>query len=71
MDEYTVTLQHSPTITDTERRRRLGRVYALLLNVARRGEQERADGELLADEPSAGAALAEGGGEGEVEHGDD
>jgi len=47
---YVVTMQRSPTITDAEARVRLGRVYAILIALARRKEHEATDDETLAGE---------------------
>ena len=39
MAEYTVTMERAPNITDDEAGARLGRVYTLLLTLARRAEE--------------------------------
>lgn len=58
MTTYRVEMVKSPELTDNEVRTRIGRVYALLLDLARREEEPpTADGvEAANPEPSAGAA---------------
>lgn len=51
---YVVTMQRNPTITDADARRRLAAAYNVILAASRKALVERAaDGERLADIPSA------------------
>jgi hypothetical protein len=52
MSEHTVTLDRAPGVSEDEVKARLGRVYRLLIEIARRGET--ADGvEVASPKPSA------------------
>ena len=57
MTTYAVELRRSPTITDVERRRRLSRVYSMLIELGRKSNSDAPASET--GEPGAGASDAD------------
>ena len=53
MSEYTITMRPSPELSEAEKRRRISRVYSIIIEAGRRARAQQAAGDEKADEPSS------------------